>query len=211
MPSSSGPGRYALGAAAVLLASGALVSSLRRTQKPYSPDAPSYRQKGAASAPIVIVEFSDFQCPACKVAEPPMRDLLKLYGSDIRFIFKHFPLEHAHAWARPAARASECAGRQGKFWELHDVLYDKQQAWSNEKAPELINGYAKSLGLDMKVFQACLPEAEVDLGIAGDMQEGEVRWVSSTPTFFINGKRFVGARQLSTLGTIWIDKLKRKG
>ncbi|MEK7859681.1 MAG: thioredoxin domain-containing protein [Elusimicrobiota bacterium] len=211
MPSSSGPGRYALGAAAVLFASGALVFSLRRTQKPYSPDAPSYRQKGAASAPIVIVEFSDFQCPACKVAEPPMRDLLKLYGGDIRFIFKHFPLEHAHAWARPAARASECAGRQGKFWELHDALYDNQAAWSNEKAPELINGYAKGLGLDMKAFEACLPEAEVDLSIAGDMQEGEVRWVSSTPTFFINGKRFVGARQLSTLGTIWIDKLKRRG
>lgn len=211
MPSNSEPSRYAVGAAAVLVASFALVFALRRAQKPYAPDAPAYRQKGAADAPIVIVEFSDFQCPACKVAEAPMRDLLKLYGKDIRFIFKHYPLERPHPWARPAARASECAGRQGKFWELHDILYDKQEDWSNDKAPELIAGYAKGLGLDMKAFDACLPEAAMDQAIGQDMKEGEERWVGSTPTFFINGKRFIGARQLGTLGTIWIEKLKRKG
>lgn len=201
--------RRLLGAAAVVIASCSLVFAVRRTQKPYSPDAPAFRQKGPAEARVVIVEYSDFQCPACRIAEQPMRDVLKLYGKDVRFVYKHFPLERPHPWARPAAVASECAGRQGRFWEYHDLLYDKQEEWTKDDAPARLQAFAKTLKLDSAAFDACLKDKAADDAVAKDMKEGDDRWVGSTPTFFVNGKRFVGARQLQTRGTLWIERQLR--
>ena len=94
----------------ILAASATSVLAVRGHQKPYAPDAPAYRQKGAADAPIVIVEFSDFQCPACRYAVGPAKNLIALYGKDVRFIFKHFPLMQ-HQLAKGAAIATEYAGR----------------------------------------------------------------------------------------------------
>ena len=209
-------------AAAVLLASAVSVKAVRGSQKPYTPDAPSYRQQGRPDAAIVIVEFSDLQCPACRFAVGPVKDLLKLYGQDTRLIFKHYPLsQHRLAW--PAAVAAECAGRQGKFWEFHDLAYDKQLQWAPPPplgAPEALkpvspdepykkefDSYAKGLGLDMAAFASCLKDPSISSLIEKDRKDAEDRWVLSTPTFFINGKRFVGAGQLSEKGVPWIDKL----
>ena len=101
---------YAL--VAVLTGLSALAAG--RTRKPFSPEAPDFRKKGPASAKVLIVEFSDFQCPACRYAEPSVRQIFTVYGDKVRFVFKHFPLR-MHEWAKPAAAAAECAGRQGKF------------------------------------------------------------------------------------------------
>ncbi|MEK7383124.1 MAG: thioredoxin domain-containing protein, partial [Elusimicrobiota bacterium] len=114
----------ALSAGSMLVARGA--------RKPFSPAAPQYRQKGPANAKILIVEFSDFECPACRYAVKPLHELLALYEGKVRFVFKHFPLR-MHRWAPAAAIAAECAGRQGRFWEYHDRLYDRQEEWVNEK------------------------------------------------------------------------------
>jgi protein-disulfide isomerase len=205
-------------ACAVLLASAVSVKAVRGSQKPYVPDAPAYRQKGEAGAPVIIVEFSDLQCPACRFAVKPLKDLLALYGKNVRLIFKHYPL-HQHYSAWPAAIAAECAGRQGRFWDLHDVLYDKQADWAPKPpaaapnaepkpgVPEDFVPYAKGLGLDMTAFDACLKDPSVSGLIKADQKDGDDHWVLSTPTFFINGKRFVGARQLSEGGVPWIEKI----
>ena len=205
-------------ASAVLLASAVSVKAVRGSQKPYTPQAPAYREKGRAEAPIVIVEFSDLQCPACRFAVAPVKNLLSIYGQEARLIFKHYPL-HQHLSAWPAAVAAECAGRQGRFWDLHDLLYDKQAEWAPQTPheaqaktlrpgyPQDFIPYARSLGLDLTAFEACLKDPTVSTLIEADQKDGDDHWVLSTPTFFINGKRFAGARQLTEGGVPWIEKI----
>ncbi len=183
----------------------ATVAVARGRYKPYSPSAPDFRVEGPADAKVTVVEFSDFQCPACRYAEPPLRQLRALYRGRIRFVFKHFPLR-MHQWARPAAAAAECAGRQGKFWPYHDMLYDRQDEWTNEKYDSFLTGYARRVGLDLPAWQACRAGASAAAAVQADVQEGDDAWVNSTPTFFINGRRFVGAQQLTALGVLRIDQ-----
>jgi protein-disulfide isomerase len=197
---------YALVAALTVLS--ALASG--RTRKPFSPDAPDYRKRGPAGAKILVVEFSDFQCPACRVAEPTLRQMFTVYDGKLRFVFKHYPLMRIHPWAKAGALAAECAGRQGKFWEYHDRLYDKQDEWTNEKADGVLTGYAKDFGLDVPAWQACRLDPSTDAAVASDMKDGDNAWVGGTPTFFINGRRFVAQKQLAELGTLFIDRELKK-
>lgn len=192
---------------AVLAAASALAAG--RARKPFSPAAPDFRQRGPKDAKLQVVEFSDFQCPACRVAEPPLRQIFAVYGDKLHFIFKHYPLR-MHEWAKTAAAAAECAGRQGKFWPYHDRLYDKQDEWTNPKADEFLTGYAKELGLDVPAWQACRQDPSATAAYEKDMKDGDDAWVSATPTFFINGRRFVGAKQLAELGTIHMDRELKK-
>lgn len=199
--------RRAAGGALVIAAAALTVLAARGVRNPAAPvPAPEYRSKGRLTAPIQIVEYSDFQCPACRAAEDPVKKILEMYGDKLRFVYKHFPLEMMHPHARPAAIASECAGRQGMFWELHDLLYDEQRKWSESKDQLFLDQYAKKLKLDMKAFESCRKDPAVDDAVDADQDEGDDRWVNSTPTFFINGRRFAGAKQLSTRGVRWIDK-----
>ena len=199
------------------LASYALVSVLAvasalaagRTRKPFTPTAPDFRERGPKDAKLQVVEFSDFQCPACRVAEPPLRQIFTVYAGKLHFIFKHYPLR-MHEWAKPAAVAAECAGVQGKFWEYHDRLYDKQNEWTNPKADDFLAGYAKELKLDVPAWQACRQDPAASAAYEKDMKDGDDAWVSATPTFFINGRRFVGARQLAELGTLYMDRELKK-
>ena len=180
-----------------------------RTRKPFSPEAPDFRTRGPKDAKLQMVEFSDFQCPACRVAEPVLRQMYTVYGDKLHFIFKHYPLR-MHEWAKNGAAAAECAGKQGKFWPYHDRLYDKQDEWTNAKADEFLKGYAKDLGLDVPAWQACTQGPATAAVYEKDMKDGDDAWVSATPTFFINGRRFVGAKQLAELGTIYMDRELKK-
>jgi protein-disulfide isomerase len=188
------------------------VAVARGSRKPYSPEAPAYRQKGPADAPVVIVEFSDLQCPACRYAVEPLKNLYALYPGKIRVVYKHFPLDRVHPHARGAARLAECAGKEGKFWELHDQIYENQHEWyGSEKFPDdQFARYAKKAGLDYKKLSACAQDPAIDAVVTKDAADGDARWVSSTPTFFLNGKRLVGAKQLGGLGPIYIDRMLRK-
>ena len=210
LPKTTG-GRRLAGGGAVVLASLLSVFSGRGLQKTDILTAPSYREKGDPAAPVLIAEFSDYECPACRYAEGPVKSTLELYGKDVRLIFKNFPLRQ-HLWARLAAVAAECAGRQGKFWPYHDILYERQEEWTKSKDPPgLFLDYAKEADADPAAFSACRNDPAVKALIDSEVTEGNNRWVSSTPTFFINRRRFVGASQLSTLGVPWIDKqLKAK-
>jgi protein-disulfide isomerase len=194
-----------------LVAALAVASALAagRARKPFSPAAPEFRKRGPADAPIQMVEFSDFQCPACRYAEMPLRQIDAVYAGKIHFIFKHFPLR-MHQWAKPAAAAAECAGRQGKFWEYHDRLYDKQDEWTNDKADDFFAAYAKDLKLDVPSWQTCRQDPSVVASYQADMKDGDDAWVGSTPTFFINGRRFAGGKQLAELGTLYMDKVLKK-
>lgn len=201
--------RKLFGYALVAFLSIASVVASGKAKKPFSPAAPDFRAKGAADAKLQIVEFSDFQCPACRYAEPSVRRAFEVYAGKFRFVFKHYPLR-MHEWAKPAAAAAECAGRQGKFWEYHDRLYDKQEEWTNEKADGFLTGYAQELKLDLKEWNACRASASATDAVAADMKDGDNAWVGSTPTFFINGRRFVGGKQFAELGSIFMDHELKK-
>jgi protein-disulfide isomerase len=202
--------RTVISAAIVLALTLVTGFGVSRAAKPVQERAVEFRAKGPANPKATIVEFSDFQCPACRAAEPAVKQVLEVYGADVRFVFKHFPLERAHPWARAGATAAECAGRQGKFWEYHDVLYDRQHLWTNEKAAEHFGAYARELKLDAAAFTACRADPSVQKAIDADAQEARDRWVNGTPTFFINGRRFVNGRQLQERGTRLLSQLTGK-
>ena len=143
---------------------------------------------GNKDARVVIVEFSDFQCPACKAAHPIVKRITSEYGKKILFVYRHFPLIAAHQYALKAAEAAEAAGEQGKFWEYHDLLFANQE---NLKTEDL-KKYAEELGLDLNKFNEALESGKFKDKVTGDMDDGENLGVSSTPTFFINGKKYVG-------------------
>ncbi|MBP9687754.1 thioredoxin domain-containing protein [Candidatus Woesebacteria bacterium] len=149
-------------------------------------------KRGPDEAKVVIVEFADFQCPACGAAHPITKKVQQDYIDKIQMVFRHFPLPQ-HKNAMDAARAAEAAGAQGKFWEMHDVLYEKQDAWSEKSnAVDIFVGYAKDLGLNTDQFKKDLVEHKFDDVINKGLLDGNAAGVNSTPTFFMNGVKQVG-------------------
>jgi Na+/H+ antiporter NhaA len=151
--------------------------------------------RGPDDAPVTIVEYGDFECPYCGRAEPAIRELLAERGKEIRYVFRHLPLTDVHPHAQLAAEAAEAAGSQGKFWEMHDLLLDHQDALTGK---DLLR-YAEELGLDVERFRNELRRHEHDGRVARDVESAELSGVSGTPTFFINGQRHHGAYDLATL------------
>ncbi|MEO8601569.1 MAG: thioredoxin domain-containing protein [bacterium] len=147
--------------------------------------------KGPADAPITIVEFSDYQCPYCARSEPLIGQVLAAYPAQTRFVYKQFPLVSIHPQAMPAALAAVAAGRQGKFWEMHDLLFANQRALS----PEQIREYARKAGLDLTKFDADLASDEVKAAVQEDMALAQRVGVRGTPSLFVNG-RLVQVRSL---------------
>jgi Na+/H+ antiporter NhaA len=150
--------------------------------------------RGPDEAPVTVVEYGDFECPYCGLAEPVVHELLRDFG-DVRYVWRHLPLNDVHPHAQLAAEASEAAGKQGAFWELHDLLLDHQDALS---ADDLI-GYARELGLDVERFTDDLRERVGAARVADDVDSADLSGVSGTPTFFINGRRHYGAYDIGTL------------
>ena len=140
--------------------------------------------KGPADAPITIVEFADYQCPFCARSEGLVEEVLKAYPTQTRFVYKHFPLTANHPQALPAALAAAAAQRQGKFWEMHAILFANQRALS----PEQIDGYARQLGLDMDRFKADMASEEVKAQVEADRRLARRAGVRGTPTVFVNGR-----------------------
>lgn len=147
---------------------------------------------GSDSAKIKIVEFGDFQCPACKVAFPVIEKVREDYKKDLQFVFRHFPLPQ-HQYGFLSAKAAEAAGEQGKFWEYYAKLYENQDTWSDSKNPkEDFISYAKDLGLDVEKFTQTLDSTKFEDKINADRSEGNSLGVNSTPTFYINGQKLEG-------------------
>jgi protein-disulfide isomerase len=139
---------------------------------------------GASHAPVTIVEYGDFECPNCKQAAPAVKMLLHHFAGKLRFVFRHFPLEEVHPHALQAALAAETAAGQGKFWPMHDLLFENQ----NHLKTQQLRGYAQRLELDMVRYDGDMEDTVYLQRIREQMDGATKSGVRSTPTFFVNGK-----------------------
>ena len=171
----------------------------------FAVDSNSDRRIGPDLAPITIVEFSDFQCPYCRQGVKILKTLRQLYGDRIRIVYRDY-LGPNHPYALQAAEAARCAGEQGKFWEYHDLLFDRQSAGTGWDFRLL----AKELGLQSTAFDSCLHSGRFHDQIAKDLQEGLKLGITSTPTFFINGRPLVGAPPLASFQALIDTMLARQ-
>jgi len=162
---------------------------------------------GPANAPVTIIEFSDYQCPFCKRVEPAIRQVLDTYKDKVRLVYRDFPLSF-HQNAQKAAEASECADEQGKFWEYHDLLFERQAEWSSEGNDKL-KEYASSLGLDAKKFNECLDSGKYASEVQKDLNDGQSYGVAGTPAFFINGIEVSGAQPFSSFQQVIDTELSK--
>ena len=161
--------------------------------------------KGNPDAPVAVVEYSDFQCPFCAMVQPSLEALLKKYPDQVKLVYKHFPLSF-HRQARPAALAAMAAHEQGKFWEMHDVLFENQKALDEGKFEE----YARSAGLDVTRFKQDLDKkrAEYERQVRADMRQGQQVDVRGTPSLYIGGKK-VRDRSIEAMSALVEEALKR--
>ena len=151
--------------------------------------------KGDGTAPVTIVEFSDFQCPYCaRFAANTISQIDENYikNGKVKVVYRDFPLD-SHKNAVPAALAAQCAGEQGKFWEMHDVIFEKQSEWDESaEAAEKFKNYSKQLGLDVKKFNACFDSKKYEDEIQKDLIDGVAAGIQGTPGSFLNGKEVAG-------------------
>lgn len=151
----------------------------------------------SGSAKVTVVEFGDYQCPACAISEPAVKELILRYipkkTEQVNFVFRNFPLSQ-HQNALISAEAAEAAAEQGKFWEMHDKLYENQNQWAESNNPvDIFVSYAKELGLDIEKFKQTAESGKFAAKIQQDRNDGNTLGVNSTPTFFINGKKLESA------------------
>ncbi len=187
---------------AVLVVIGGVLLAIYANPQPAEPGAPVDAQSlvretshmtKALSAKVNIVEFGDFQCPGCAAAAPIIKQLITDYqaNDNVNFVFRNFPLETIHPNARISAEAAEAAAKQGKFWEMYHVLYEKQNEWSTQPDPTtMFADYAASLGLNVDDFKLSVGQRLSSDVIQADLDDAEKLGVSSTPTFYINGVLF---------------------
>ncbi len=146
-------------------------------------------------AKVVLIEYSDFQCPACAAYYSVLKQVAADFKSDVAFVYRHFPLRQIHQNSELAARAAEAAGKQGKFWEMHDLLFENQKEWSGEKkAEELFKRYAVSLNLNVEQFGTDIDSQEIKDKVNNDYRSGVSFGINATPTFFLNGEKLQNPR-----------------
>lgn len=159
--------------------------------------APAFRTMGPADAPVQIVEYTDFACPACRLAAGKIEEMHKVFGDGLRVSFKHYPLLNIHPWSLHAAAYADCAGAQGKFREYAALLFENQEKWGQAKSkPGEFKTFAEQLKLDWPAMEACSQAPETLKTLKLDIAEADMKGVNATPTFFVNGKRAVGSGQL---------------
>ncbi|MDO8504101.1 MAG: thioredoxin domain-containing protein [bacterium] len=151
--------------------------------------------KGNREASVTVIEYSDFQCPACGAYYPVIKQLVEEFGGNIAFVYRHFPLRQIHQNAELAAYAAEAAGKQNKFWEMHGMIFENQKEWSNERnAKEFFLKYADALDLNKEQFIVDFDSREIKDKINADYQSGLRLNVNATPTFFLNGEKLQNPR-----------------
>ncbi|HEX6590010.1 MAG TPA: Na+/H+ antiporter NhaA [Longimicrobiales bacterium] len=182
-----------------------LVAPLLDLVEPVDPAVDHVRGPLDGPGVVTLVEYGDFQCPDCGRAEPVLRQLQQQYGRELRFVFRHLPLVDIHEHAAMAAEASEAAAEQGKFWEMHDRLFDAHGALGYD---DLV-GYARELGLDVERFEAELQSRAHARRVARDTASADEMRVAGTPTFFVNGRRHYGGYDLQALAAVVQDARSR--
>ncbi len=165
--------------------------------------------KGNENAKVTLVEWSDFQCPACRAYAPILEDLVKQYPNDVRIVYKHFPLKSIHFRAQDAAQASEAAARQGKFWEMAQLLFAGQDLWSKDKGSSRFEEYALALGLDLVKFKQDYESEEVKNAVESDYKEGLLLKINSTPTFYLNGKKITNPTSIEEFQNLIVSEIQK--
>lgn len=164
--------------------------------------------RGNPAASVVVIEYGDFQCPACGAYHPLVQQVQKDLGEKVAFVFRHFPLSSIHPNAEIGSRAAEAAGEQGKFWEMHDMLYEKQAEWSTSAdARTILIGFAQSLGLDTGQFKVDLNSKKVKDKVNADRNSGTGAKVDATPTFFVNGVKIKNPQSVAEFEKILQTKI----
>jgi protein-disulfide isomerase len=164
---------------------------------------------GKADSRVVFIEYGDFECPGCKAAYQPVKDIVEAYKDKIAFVFRNFPLSSIHPNARAAASAAESAGLRGKYWEMHDLLYENQSSWKTLSANERTDYFAslaKQLGINEETLKTDVTATNVSQKLNFDLALGKQVGVNSTPSFFIGSKKLDDIYTDSSLDT---DKLKK--
>jgi protein-disulfide isomerase len=152
------------------------------------PVGPDDHAQGPEDAPVTLVEYGDYECPHCGIAHPIVKAVRRRLGDQLRLVFRHFPITSSHPHAEPAAEMAEAAATQGKFWEMHDLLYENQDALEDED----LLGYAEQIGLDPATAASALRSHAFAERVREDFLSGVRSGVNGTPTFFINGVRHEG-------------------
>jgi protein-disulfide isomerase len=150
---------------------------------------------GNKDALVTLVEYADYQCPYCGAAHPVVKALQKSLGKKLRFVFRNFPLTNSHPYALFAAQAAEAAALQGKFWEMHDLIFENQERLE----PEILTTWAHKIGLDLPQFAKVMTQGTVTNRIEEDYEGGVQSGVDGTPSFFINGRRYEGEDDYESL------------
>ncbi len=165
--------------------------------------------KGNPDASVVIVEYLDFECEACRAYYPLVKRLVEEYKNEILLISRYFPLS-GHKNAMTSALAIEAAGRQGKYWEMHDLLFENQREWGEQKFPnkDIFEKYAKQLNLDMEIFKKDVDSKELKSRVLEDKSQGIEIGVNGTPTFFLNGKKIKNPRGYEAFKSLIDEALK---
>jgi protein-disulfide isomerase len=151
--------------------------------------------EGSADAPLTLVEYGDYQCPFCGAAYPVVKLLQETLGKNLRFVFRNFPLTEAHPYALLAAEAAEAAALQGKFWEMHDLMFEQQDLLE----PDIVPVWAEKIGLNLEKLGNDIQDGSVAARIKEDRRSGIRSGVNGTPTFFINGRRHDAAPDYDAL------------
>jgi len=176
-----------------------------RPERVYNIPAGDSPFKGPANAPVLLVEFSDFQCSFCAQVPSLVDQVLKVYPTEVKFVYKQFPIT-THQYGMSAARAALAAHRQGKFWEMHDKLFENQNALQ----PDRVKEYARQIGLDVARFEKDLASVEVQRQIDEESKLADQSEVAGTPTLFVNGRR-VENRSFESIKSMIQDSLQKKG
>lgn len=178
-----------VGVTAIVLFGGAVMYSQSVTKASNEGITVIEHVKGDSEATVTLVEYSDFQCPACAAFQPVLAQVLSTYGDKIRFEYKHFPLP-IHNYAQQAAVAAEAAGQQGKFYEFHDALFLNQKEWVGSATPNVLFAkYAQELGIDGELFKQHQKSTLLRDQVRSDMADAREKGITGTPTFYLNGEK----------------------
>ncbi len=161
--------------------------------------------RGDKNSPVTLIEYADFQCPGCASYFPILKSLEETYAGKVKFVFRHFPLIQIHPNAFAASRAAEAAGKQGKFFEMHDKLYETQSLWGQASTNQqsLFEGYAEELGLNMETFKKDYASTEVAERINNDLEVGKQEFgIDSTPTFILDGEKIKNPKDIAAFSKI---------
>lgn len=168
--------------------------------------------KGDANAPVILVEYSDFQCPACAAYQDLLAQIKNQFGENLAIVYRHYPLRQIHLQADIAAQAAEAAGKQGKFWEMHDLLFTNQQTWAEDrKAKKIFDQFAMDLGLNLDQFKVDMNAKETKGLVQADYVSGIKQQINATPTFFLNGTQIDNPTSVEAFAQLIQSKLPATG